>query len=104
MWLMLQQKNPDDFVLATGETYTVREFVKRAFAFKGYKIQWVPRGQDVHEIGIDQNGIIRVKINPKYYRPCEVDLLLGNAKKAEKELGWKREFDTLDKLIEDMFN
>ena len=78
--------------------------LRELFAFKGYKIQWVPRGQDVHEIGIDQNGIIRVKINPKYYRPCEVDLLLGNAKKAEKELGWKREFDTLDKLIEDMFN
>jgi GDPmannose 4,6-dehydratase len=52
---------------------------------------------------VDQNGTIRVKINPKYYRPCEVDLLLGNAKKAEKKLGWKREFDTLDKLIEDMF-
>ena len=102
MWLMLQQENPDDFVLATGETYTVREFVEKAFAFKGYKIEW--KGEGINEIGIDQNGTIRVKINPKYYRPCEVDLLLGNAKKAEKELGWKREFDTLDKLIEDMFN
>ena len=102
MWLMLQQKKPDDFVLATGETYTVREFVERAFAFKGYKIKWTG-GAGEHEIGLDQNNTTRVKINPKYYRPCEVDLLLGNAKKAEKELGWKREFDTLDKLIEDMF-
>jgi len=56
------------------------------------------------EVGVDQNDIIRVTINAKYYRPCEVDLLLGDASKAEKELGWKREFDTLDKLIEDMFN
>ena len=101
MWLMLQQENPDDFVLATGETYTVREFVEKAFAFKKYNIRW--EGEGLDEVGVDQNGTIRVKINPKYYRPCEVDLLLGNAKKAEKELGWKREFDTLDKLIEDMF-
>ena len=75
----------------------LREFVERAFAFKGHKIRWQGEGED--EIGIDQNGTIRVKINPKYYRHCEVYLLLGNAKKAEKELGWKREFDTLDTLI-----
>jgi len=101
MWLMLQQDNPNDYVLATGKTHTVRDFVERAFAFKGYEIRWEAKG--IHEIGLDQNGAIRVKINPKYYRPCEVDLLLGNAEKAEKELGWKREFDTLDKLIKDMF-
>jgi GDPmannose 4,6-dehydratase len=102
MWLMLQQDKPDDYVLATGKTYTVREFIERAFAFKGYKIHW--DGQGLKEVGLDQNNIIRVTINAKYYRPCEVDLLLGDATKAEKELGWKREFDTLDKLIEDMFN
>ncbi len=102
MWLMLQQDKPDDYVLATGKTYTVREFIERAFAFKGYKIHW--EGEGLKEVGVDQNDIIRVTINAKYYRPCEVDLLLGNATKAEKELGWKREFDTLDKLIEDMFN
>ena len=102
MWLMLQQDNPDDYVLATGETYTVRDFVERAFAFKGYKLRW--KGEGINEVGIDQHNTIRVKINEKYYRPCEVDLLLGDASKAEKELGWKREFDTLDKLIEDMFN
>ena len=101
MWLMLQQDKPDDYVLATGKTYTVREFIERAFAFKGYKIHW--EGEGLKEVGVDQNDIIRVTINAKYYRPCEVDLLLGDASKAEKELGWKREFDTLDKLIEDMF-
>ena len=102
MWLMLQQDKPDDYVLATGKTYTVREFIERAFAFKGYKIRW--DGEGLKEVGVDQNDIIRVTINAKYYRPCEVDLLLGDASKAEKELGWKREFDTLDKLIEDMFS
>ena len=101
MWLMLQQDKPDDYVLATGKTYTVREFIERAFAFKGYKIHW--EGEGLKEVGVDQNDIIRVTINAKYYRPCEVDLLLGDASKAEKELGWKREFDTLDKLIQDMF-
>ena len=101
MWLMLQQDKPDDFVLATGNTYTVREFVERAFAFKGFKISWAGSGED--EIGVDQNNITRVKINPKYYRPCEVDLLLGNPEKAIKILNWNIEFDTLDKLIEDMF-
>ena len=76
MWLMLQQDKPDDYVLATGETYTVREFIERAFAFKGYKIHW--EGEGLKEVGVDQNDIIRVTINAKYYRPCEVDLLLGD--------------------------
>ena len=102
MWLMLQQEKPDDYVLATGKTYTVREFVERAFALKGYTIHW--EGEGINEKGIDQDGVVRVEINEKYYRPCEVDLLLGDASKAEKQLGWKREFDTLNKLIEDMFN
>ena len=102
MWLMLQRDEPEDFVLATGKIYTVREFIERAFGFKGYKIRW--DGKGLKEVGLDQNSIVRVNIDMKYYRPCEVDLLLGDASKAEKELGWKREFDTLDKLIEDMFN
>ena len=102
MWLMLQQDKPDDFVLATGKTYTVREFVEKSFAYKGYNITW--QGIGTNEIGIDQNGITRIKINEKYYRPCEVDLLLGDATKAEKELNWSRDYDTLDKLIKDMFN
>ena len=102
MWLMLQQDKPNDYVLATGKTYTVREFVERAFYFKGFEIKW--KGSGINELGIDENGITRIKINEKYYRPCEVDLLLGDPSKAEKELGWKCEYDTLDKLIADMFN
>ena len=101
MWQMLQQDKPDDFVLATGKTYTVREFVEKSFAYKGYNITW--HGMGTNEIGIDQNGITRIKINEKYYRPCEVDLLLGDATKAEKELNWSKDYDTLDKLITDMF-
>ena len=101
MWMMLQQEKPDDFILATGKTYTVREFVNRAFAYKGYAISW--SGHGMNEIGKDQNNKIRVKINPKYYRPCEVDLLLGDPAKAKEKLNWTMEFDTLDKLIKDMF-
>jgi len=102
MWLMMQQENPCDYILATGETYTVKEFVNKAFLFKGYKLTWT--GEKENEIARDQNGIMRVKIDPKYYRPCEVDLLLGDPTKAIKELGWKRDYDTLDKLIVDMFD
>ena len=75
MWLMLQQEKPQDYVLATNKTYSVREFVERAFKFKGYEITW--EGSGLNEVGKDQNGIVRVLINEKYYRPCEVDLLLG---------------------------
>jgi GDPmannose 4,6-dehydratase len=102
MWLMLQQERPGDYVLATGETYTVKEFVNKAFSYKGYELKW--SGEKENEVAKDQNGIIRIKIDPKYYRPCEVDLLLGDPSKAIKELGWKRDYDTLDKLIVDMFN
>ena len=102
MWLMLQQEKPDDYVLATGETYTVKEFVNKAFLYKGFTLKWT--GEKENEIARDQNGIVRIKIDPKYYRPCEVDLLLGDPSKAIKELGWKRDYDTLYKLIVDMFN
>ena len=102
MWMMMQQKLPSDYVLATGKTYTVREFVEKAFLFKGFKITWKNKG--LKEEGIDQNGITRIKINEKYYRPCEVDLLLGDATKAKKELNWSMDYDTLDKLIKDMFD
>ena len=100
MWLMLQQDKPDDYLLATGKTYTIKEFVERAFKYKGMNIQW--HGTDLDEVGIDKNGITRVVVDKKYFRPCEVDLLIGLPTKAEKELGWKREYD-LDKLIIDMF-
>jgi GDPmannose 4,6-dehydratase len=102
MWLMLQHDKPDDFVLATGEMYSVRTFIEKAFGYKKLLITWV--GNGLEEVGIDQNGITRIKINPKFYRPCEVESLLGNPEKAQKILGWKRDYDTLDKLIVEMFN
>jgi len=102
MWLMLQRNEAKDYVLATGETYTVREFVERAFRIKGFTITW--EGVGIKEIGRDQNGIIRVCVDEKYFRPCEVDLLLGDPSLAIKDLGWTREFNTLDSLINDMFS
>ena len=101
MWLMLQQEKPDNYVLATGKTYTVRDFVERCFAKVGKEIIW--SGEGVNEIGREKStGKILVKIDEKYFRPCEVEFLLGDATKAEEQLGWKREYD-LDKLIDDMF-
>ena len=102
MWLMLQQDKADDYVLATGNTTTVRDFITRAFNFKGIQLKW--EGEGVNEVGKNQDGKILVIVNDKYYRPCEVDLLLGDPTKAENKLGWKREFDNLDNLIQDMFN
>lgn len=89
MWLILQQDKPDDFVLATGETHTVREFAEAAFAEVGIKIEW--RGNGLEEQGIcAESGRVLVEVNPKYFRPAEVDLLLGDPSKAEKILGWRR--------------
>ena len=102
MWLMLQQNTPDDFVLATGNTFSVKDFIIHAFRHKGFNLYW--RGEGTNEVGYDENNIARVKINPKYYRPCEVELLLGDATKAKEKLGWQRKFDNMDKLIVDMFN
>jgi len=101
MWLMLQQEKPDDFVLATGETHTVKSFVEKAFKYKGIYLRWVGEGLD--EVGMGPSGKVRVRINKKFYRPCEVDLLLGNPLKAKKVLNWERKFKTLDDLIIDMF-
>lgn len=90
MWLMLQQTTPDDYVIATNETRTVREFVEIAFDHVGITIEW--QGSGVDEIGIDKkSGKTIVKINPKFFRPAEVDILLGDPSKAENTLGWKRE-------------
>lgn len=103
MWLMLQQDRPDDYVLASGKTHTIRSFIEKAFAFKGIKIEWSGEGMD--EIGKDsQDGATRVKISPKYFRPCEVEFLLGDSSKAREKLGWTFEYDTLEKLIEEMFS
>jgi GDPmannose 4,6-dehydratase len=102
MWLMLQQREPEDFVLASGKTHTIRHFIEKAFAFKGIKIEW--SGKGVNEIGKDAaNGVTRVKINAKYFRPCEVEFLLGDARKAQEKLGWSFQYDTLEMLIEEMF-
>ena len=86
MWLMLQQDVPDDFVLATGETHTVREFVELAFKSVGHSITWSGEGLD--EIGTDETGRVVLRMNPKFYRPAEVELLIGNPNKAKTVLGW----------------
>ncbi|MDE5935828.1 MAG: GDP-mannose 4,6-dehydratase, partial [Ruminococcus sp.] len=100
MWLMLQQDKPDDYVIATNETRTVREFVETAFGHAGIKVQW--HGEGVDETGINKaNGKTIVKINSKFFRPAEVDILLGNPAKAEKVLGWKREI-SFSELVECM--
>ena len=100
MWLMLQQKKPDNYILATETTYSVREFIEKSFKYFNYNITW--SGEGLNEIGKDQNGIIRIKIDKKYYRPTEVDCLLGDATKAKKILKWERKYDTIEKIIKDM--
>ncbi len=88
MWRILQQKKPDDYVLATGETHTVREFVESAFACAGRKIVW--KGKGLGEVGrCAENGTVLIAIDPVYFRPTEVDALCGDAAKARKKLGWK---------------
>ena len=97
MWLMLQQDKPVDYVIATGKTYTVREFVEKAFKVVDIAINW--SGEGVNEIGVDKKtGKTLVKINPKYFRPAEVNLLWGNPTKANNELGWQSK-TSLDELI-----
>ena len=100
MWLMLQQSEPDDYVLATGKTITVKEFIERSFKLVNVDIDWEGTGLD--EVGINKNTKqIVVKIDKKYFRPCEVELLLGDSTKAREKLGWTLKYD-LDGLIEDM--
>jgi GDPmannose 4,6-dehydratase len=91
MWMMLQHDTPEDFVIATGETHTVREFVEAAFKHVDVDVEW--QGEGVDEKGIDKNtGKILVEVDPKYFRPTEVDLLIGDPSKAKQELGWEPEF------------
>ena len=100
MWLMLQQSKSDDYVLATGETYSVRDFIERCFARVGIKVRW--EGEGLQEKAVDEDtGKVLVEIDEKYFRPCEVDFLLGDPTKACRELGWNRQY-TLDELIDDM--
>ena len=87
MWRMLQADRPDDYVLASGETHSVREFCELAFGHVGLPLHWEGEGQ--HEQGLDAKGRVLVKVDPHYYRPTEVDHLLGDASKAKRELGWE---------------
>lgn len=100
MWRMLQQPEPDDYVLATGEAHSVREFVELAFAEVGRRVEW--RGRDAEEVGVDAStGAVLVRIDPRYFRPTEVDLLLGDASKAREKLGW-RPTVTFPELVREM--
>ena len=101
MWLILQQPKPDDFVIATGENHTVREFCTLAFREVGIDLRW--EGEGVNEKGIDvATGKVLVEVDPKYFRPAEVDLLLGDPTKAKNVLGWnpqKTGFEDLVKIM-----
>jgi GDPmannose 4,6-dehydratase len=100
MWLMLQQDQPDDFVLSTGEQHTVREFIEKSFARVGVKIRW--EGEAENEKGIDaESGRVLVNISPDYYRPTEVETLLGDYSKAKAKLGWKHHV-TFNELVNEM--
>jgi GDPmannose 4,6-dehydratase len=99
-WLMLQQGEPDDYVIATGVQYSVRDFVNMAFAEIDVNLEWT--GQGVNEKGIDaQTGIIRVEVDPRYFRPTEVDTLLGDPSKAKRKLGWSPK-TTLKEMVKEM--
>ncbi|MBQ7208993.1 MAG: GDP-mannose 4,6-dehydratase [Lentisphaeria bacterium] len=102
MWMMLQQEKPDDYVVATGEMHSVREFIECSFAHLGHKIEW--RGKGVDEVGIDTStGKTVVRIDPRYFRPSEVEQLLGDPSKAARQLGWVPEvkFAELVKIMTD---
>jgi GDPmannose 4,6-dehydratase len=99
-WLMLQQEEPDDYVISTGEQHSVREFVELAAAQLGYSIEW--RGSGVEEHGVDTaSGRVIVRVDPRYFRPTEVDTLLGDASKARDKLGWRPQIG-FAQLVEEM--
>ena len=100
MYLMLQNDIPDDYVIATGETHTVREFAAKAFEVAGITLRF--EGEGVDEVGIDKNSnVVRVRVNPQFFRPAEVEILLGNPQKAENTLSWKRNV-SFDELVRRM--
>ena len=102
MWLMLQQDKPDDYILSTNKQYSVREFIEKAFKNKGFNIKW--KGEGVNEIGYDEKTNKElIFISEKYFRPCEVESLLGDCSKADKNLGWEKKY-SFDKLVEEMVN
>ena len=97
-WLMLQQDHPEDFVIATGVQYSVRDFVDAAARELGMNIRW--EGKGVDETGSDANGKVIVKVDPRYFRPTEVETLLGDASKAKKKLGWTPKITFRDLVAE----
>ena len=100
MWRILQQDTPDDYVLATGEMHSVRAFAERAFAEIGVQIAW--QGEGLEEVGLDaESGAVRVRIDPRYFRPSEVDELCGDATKAREVLGW-RPVSSFEALVAEM--
>jgi GDPmannose 4,6-dehydratase len=99
MWLMLQQNEPDDFVLATGKKISVRKFIELSFKEVGIELEW--KGSDVNEKAYNKaNGKVLVEIDPKYFRPTEVDLLIGDPTKAKTKLGWEAKYSVEDLLKE----
>jgi GDPmannose 4,6-dehydratase len=100
MWLMLQHNKPDDYIIASGENHTIREFVEKAFNVVDIDLIW--QGSGTNEIAVDKkSGRTLVKVNPRYFRPAEVEQLLGNPEKAQKKLGWKRSIQ-FEELVERM--
>jgi GDPmannose 4,6-dehydratase len=99
MWQMMQEQESDDYILATGETHSIRELVETAFKYIGETVLW--GGVEKEETGYNSRGDLIVKINPDFYRPAEVDILCGDPSKAEKKLGWKRLY-TFENLISEM--
>ena len=100
MWMILQSENPEDFVLSTNKSYSIRDFINIAFTLKGFNIQW--RGEGLNEEGYDlSTGRVLIKVSEKYFRPSEVDQLLGDSSKAIKSLNWKKEY-TFEKLVKEM--
>jgi GDPmannose 4,6-dehydratase len=102
MWLMMQHDFPEDYVLATNEVHSVREFVEKAFAIHGYNIIW--KGKGIDEVGMDSiSGRILIRVSEKYFRPAEVEFLLGDSTKAREELNWEPK-TSFDQLVEEMVN
>lgn len=97
MWLILQQDQPDDYVIATGEFHTVREFADAAFRHVGINLHW--EGTGINEKGIDDNGNVLVEVDPKFFRPCEVEQLLGDPAKAREQLGWNPRSTSFEDLV-----
>lgn len=99
MWMMLNQDKPEDYVIATAQCHTVREFVEAAFKIIGLNIRWT--GEGLNEVGVDQNNVIRVSVDSKYFREKEVDFLLGDPSKATNALGWRPQI-TFNELVKEM--